>query len=141
MSTSLLAAVEQGLPSLLEESQRFRSMCRSRWFEGDDGKVFLRVNRRYLAADTILPVLELATIEVAEQCRGQGVFRQVLEHLEKQAVTLGRGVFVENTLEPILEAAMERYGYHRRANDELPSFWLGPEELAAKHQPRRSPRP
>ncbi len=143
MPSDLLQTVARELPSLLEESQRLSGLSRSRWFQAAEGKVYLRVNRRALedGARELSPVLELASIELHPACRGKGIFREILTHLEKQAVELGHGVFVENTLEDILEGALDRYGYHRRKHVEPPCFWKGHDELAAQHRPRSAPRP
>lgn len=143
MPSDLLQTVAQELPSLVEESLRLNGLSRSRWFQATEGKVYLRVNRRALeeGARELSPVLELASIELHPSHRGKGIFKEVLAHLEQQAVALGRGVFVENTLEDILEGALGRYGYHRRQHVEPPCFWKGHDELAVAHRPRSCPRP
>lgn len=141
MPLALLQQVETTVDELLTETEQFHGLSRSRWAYGAEGKVFLRVNRRCLqpGSSEMMPVIELATIDIEEGHQGKGLFRKVLTCLEAKAVAAGRGVFVENTVNEILEDAMRRYGYQQREHCEPPCFWKGPAELIA--QPAKKFKP
>lgn len=139
----LLDLIRQGLPALEKESASMSGATRTCWFEGREGKVYLRVSRRAFDGQAgLVPVVDLANVEVAAPFRGRGVFRELLAALEEQAAALGRGIFVENVFSETLEAALHRYGYHRLDHFGNVCFWK-PLDMGSRPSPppvrRRSP--
>lgn len=82
-----------------------------RWFSHAAGfEVYVRLGQR-LAANGLMPSLELPNIEVAAALRGQGIFTALLDTLIPLAQARGLVLFVENVMNPIARDALVRRGF------------------------------
>jgi GNAT superfamily N-acetyltransferase len=73
-------------------------------------KVYVRRSVRYLT-NTPVKCLDVASIEVDEDHRGNGVFTAFLNRFEQEAKKLNRVVYVESILEPRLYQFLLTKGY------------------------------
>lgn len=83
---------------------------RNAWLDEPDMKVYVRRSVRYLT-NTPVPCLDVASIEVNEEHRGNGVFTAFLDRFEQEAKKLNRCVYVESILEPRLYQYLLTRGY------------------------------
>lgn len=74
---------------------------RNTWIYERDIKVYVRRSTRYIDGNSVL-CLDIASVEVLEKRRGQGLFKAFLNRVEKAAAAMNREVFVESILEPRL---------------------------------------
>ena len=85
---------------------------RNAWLDEPNMKVYVRRSIRYLAdIPNLSPCLDIASIEVDEDHRGNGVFTAFLDRFEQEAKKLNRVVFVESILEPRLYQYLLTRGY------------------------------
>ena len=92
------------------------------WIE--DGPVRFYLRRAEHVLDSVgVPTLDLANGGVLKEERGKGHFTAFLERVEQAAKSLGRRVYVENVLNPILADFLRRRGYLERGHEECPCFW------------------
>jgi GNAT superfamily N-acetyltransferase len=92
----------------------FISPVRNAWVDLDvPASLYLRKAHR-LIDGRMQFTLDLATVEVSEECQGTGVFTRLLDLLEKHTVDGSfDALYVENILEPRLVPFLERRGYQR----------------------------
>ena len=109
---------------------RLREMCarnthgQSTWIFTRTADVYLRVTQRLSPHGGLIPTLDLANISVHGAPHKRGVFRQVLRAFERVGQDTGRAVFVEQVLNPILDAALIRYGYiPKEPQGEIQCYW------------------
>lgn len=72
--------------------------------------LYYRVTSRVIEGKR-LDTLDLATVEVDEEFRGQGLFSQFLSDVEEIAKEYQRTIFVESILNPRLYGFLTRKGY------------------------------
>lgn len=92
------------------------------WVYGDEGKVYIRITQRMMD-HAIAPTIDLATVEIDEEFQNQGVFKELLNVVEQKAVQYNRQVYLENVLNEVLIAPLQKYGYLCMGNDYPPSFF------------------
>lgn len=92
------------------------------WVYGNEGKVYIRTTQRMTSPGNIQPTLDLATVEIDEEFQNQGVFKEVLQMVEHKAQQYNRTVFLENVLNEVLIAPLQKYGYTMLADSYPPSF-------------------
>jgi len=118
MSSELAAKVAQRLSQLCQTP---KMMAQREWIFATEGKVFVRVTQRAING-ALRPTIDVATIEIDEEHQNTGVFKQVLFAVEQVAQQHNRCVFVENVLNEILVAPLQKYGYTLLADSFPPSF-------------------
>jgi hypothetical protein len=74
---------------------------RSTWIYERDIQVYVRRSNRHIDGN-LVSCLDIASVEVNEDRRGQGMFKAFLNRFEKAAALMNREVFVESILEPRL---------------------------------------
>jgi len=85
---------------------------RNAWIRERDIDVYVRRSIRMLhRSTTATPCLDIASVEVREDRRGQGVFKAFLTRFEKEAKKINRAVYVESILEPRLVTFLTARGY------------------------------
>lgn len=92
------------------------------WVYGNEGKAYIRTTRRLIAPGEIAPTIDLATVEIDEEFQNQGVFKELLQMVEQKAQQYNRAVFLENVLNEVLIAPLQKYGYTMLADSYPPSF-------------------
>lgn len=92
------------------------------WVYGAEGKAYIRVTQRMTAPGCLQPTIDLATVEIDEQFQHQGVFKEVLNVVEQKAVQYNRQVYLENVLNEVLIAPLQKYGYTMLEESFPPSF-------------------
>lgn len=93
------------------------------WVYGDEGQVYLRATVRLSPQGVMCRTIDLSSIEVEEQFRQEGVFKEVLKALEKTALDNECNMFIESVIDEHLYEALPRYGYTEMPNSVPPSFW------------------
>lgn len=91
------------------------------WVYGDEGKVYIRITQRMID-HAIAPTIDLATVEIDEEFQNQGVFKELLNVVEQKAVQYNRQVYLENVLNEVLIAPLQKYGYTMLEESFPPSF-------------------
>lgn len=74
---------------------------RNTWIRERDINVYVRRSNRIIDGN-LVSCLDIASVEVNEKRRGQGMFKSFLNRVEKAAASMDREVFVESILEPRL---------------------------------------
>lgn len=74
---------------------------RNIWIRERDIKVYVRRSNRIIDGN-LVSCLDIASVEINERRRGQGIFKAFLNRVEKAAASMNREVFVESILEPRL---------------------------------------
>lgn len=118
MSSELATKVAQRLSQMCQTP---KMMAQREWIFAPEGKVFVRVTQRAING-ALRPTIDLATIEIDEEHQNTGVFKQVLSAVEQVAQQHNRCVFVENVLNEILLAPLQKYGYTLLSDSFPPSF-------------------
>lgn len=137
---SLLAAIDQTLPNMIEGHDKISVFARSEWILGEEGKVFIRAGRRLLDPNgtELVKVVDMATIELYEEFQGKGLWSEILTTLEKHAADKGRSLFVENVFSEKIDGSLRRRGYNVKDENGMPySYWKGAEEIRADHKVER----
>jgi GNAT superfamily N-acetyltransferase len=96
-------------------------------------KVYVRLTTRFMGS-TAGRTLDIGDVEVNDSHKGQGVFRQFLDHAEKVSNQHGRSVFVQSIVNPLLKAALQRRGYEFSQGFE-DCAWMSAERLKKKYEP------
>ena len=91
---------------------------RNKWIYERKINVYIRRSSRIIGT-LYLPCLDLATVEVDENYRGQGIFTKFLIRFEKLAKNENRVVFVENIMNERLKTFLlsNGYKYHQTSNE------------------------
>ena len=86
---------------------------RNVWIQEHGIDVYVRKSLRMLDAKTptATPCLDIGSVEVDEDHRGEGIFKAFLKRFEKEAKKLNRAVYVESILNPRLQKFLETQGY------------------------------
>ena len=85
---------------------------RNVWICERNVSVYVRKSIRMLdRTTTATPCLDIGSVEVHENRRGQGVFKAFLDRFEKEAKKLNRAVFVESIVEARLVKFLTSRGY------------------------------
>ena len=95
------------------------------WIEEENMFCYVRKAVRVLGP-SFVPTIDVATIEVAEEMRGQGIFTSFLTRVEQTAKTQQRAVFVESVMAPRLANFLLKRGYildPRNSTTLAPSFF------------------
>lgn len=136
MSTSfkIIGELSTTLEGLIAQQEEGRmGFARTTWIYGKEAHVFVRATKRVLpqnnGENAMVFTLDLASIDVMEKYQNKGVFRQVLQEVERVAALHGRSVYVESILNDILEQALPRYGYHLLPHSLPPAFYKSSSEL------------
>ena len=74
---------------------------RNVWIRERDIDVYVRRSKRLIDGN-LVSCIDIASVEVNERRRGQGIFKAFLNRVEKAAASMNREVFVESILEPRL---------------------------------------
>lgn len=92
------------------------SKRRNAWLSSGSLRVFVRNSKRLFDAE-MRSCLDIATVEVAENKRGTGVFREFLAAAETVATEKGLELFVENVMEERFRSLFERMGWDKLNED------------------------
>lgn len=87
---------------------------RNSWLEHGALQVYVRRGYHLIGGSELECCLDLATIEVAEECRGQGVFTRFLEEVEAMSLA---PIYVENVLDERFATFWLRRGYTSVGHD------------------------
>lgn len=79
----------------------------SSWVRFPKANLYVRIGRRYIGK-AFVDTLELATVDVATQAQGTGVFRDLLAQFEELAAKQKRVLVVENVMSGRLKEAFCR---------------------------------
>ena len=124
--SDLAQQVHTTLDKILSSNKRV-----NQWVHGEEGGVYLRVTSRCSPNQDMCPVIDVASIEIAEEFQHQGVFKSVLSTVEQLAKQHGRSVFVESVLSEHLLNALPKYGYQQMPYAEPPAFWKNSAMIAS----------
>jgi GNAT superfamily N-acetyltransferase len=93
---------------------------RNKWVYERKINVYIRRSSRIIGT-LRLPCLDLATVEVDENYRGQGIFTKFLIRFEKLAKNENRVIYVENVMNERLKMFLLTNGYklHQDSNEFL----------------------
>jgi GNAT superfamily N-acetyltransferase len=80
------------------------------WLHGDHSRLYVRLGPTRVLADAQHRVLDVANIVVEDEFRGQGVFKSLMNFLERKGIPL----YIENVNEERLWPFFESRGYQRR---------------------------
>lgn len=100
------------------------ALLRNEWIAEKNIRVYIRRSVRYINGKMV-PALDIGSVEVDEDKRGQKVFTRFLTRFEAAAKALQRIVYVESILEPRLYDFLLKNGYARVPNtaDIAPSVY------------------
>ena len=108
----VVAALVKGVEEFIAKLQMWKSpkviWCTAKDGETEWAKIYVRRSQR-LINRKMTQCLDLGTIEIHEDLRGQGVLSAVLEALEE--LNPWGTVFIENVLDPKLADALRKRGY------------------------------
>jgi hypothetical protein len=127
---------------ITEQSGKF-GFAKAQWVYGKEANVYVRATRRALPQDqdmVMVPTIDLASIDVGEKYQQKGVFREVLNEVERLAALHDRFVFLESVLNEHLVEALPRYGYHLIPNSLPPAFYKSSAELQKIFNPSVEPK-
>jgi GNAT superfamily N-acetyltransferase len=99
---------------------------RNQWLRDEAMEVYLRKARHFVGVDEASPddTLDIANVNVLEEWRRRGRFSTFLRAAENVSFSLGLTVFVENVINPVLAAMLERRGYRKTGfSDVLPCYY------------------
>jgi len=102
---------------------------RNMWIQERDIDVYVRKSIRMLdRSTTATPCLDIGSVEVHEDRRGQGVFKAFLDRFEKEAKKLNRAVYIESIMEARLVKFLKSRGYAfvRDSSDLAPNMFKIP---------------
>lgn len=100
------------------------SNLRNAWIEYPDMKVYVRKGV-HLFADKRHDTFDIANVEVMETSRGNGRFTAWLDMAETMAEEEGfEAIYVENLLNRMLAGFLERRGYTKTGDVQLPCYYL-----------------
>ena len=91
-------------------TQFISSNLRNAWISERNIKVYVRKSIRLFGKE-MHQCLDLASVEVDEDKRRQGVFTTFLKRFEEEAKKLGRAVFVESIMEHRFKDYLLKNGY------------------------------
>lgn len=97
--------IEMGLVRLEGAFRPFNQHIEEPCFE----TLYLRLWRRYIHRIYYQPVLDIASVSVEEEFRGQGIFTDLLTRIRKRHPALH--IFVENVLTPRFGIFFQRSGF------------------------------
>jgi GNAT superfamily N-acetyltransferase len=80
------------------------------WISERDIEVYVRKSMRVIG-NTTHPCLDIGSVEVREERRGQGTFKAFLSRFEKKARELNKWVYVESILNRRLLTYLATQGY------------------------------
>lgn len=83
---------------------------RNTWIYERDIEVYVRRSNRVIDGN-LVSCLDIASVEVRENRRGQGLFKAFLHRFEVEAAKMNRRVFVESILEPRLLQFLLKQNY------------------------------
>lgn len=83
--------------------------------------LYVRITQRYFDGARAWPVLDIATVEVCEDQRGQGIFTRLLSRVRRTYPQLH--LYVENA-EPRLARRLLQLGFRQYGTDEQRSYFL-----------------
>jgi hypothetical protein len=109
---------------IADSLQRFKGThLRAHVIEPRFSTLYVRWGRRTVDGTVHYPVLDIATVTVAEKQRGRGVFTDLLDRIRDQHPTLH--LFVENAIEERFQKHLERYGFVvREPRTDPPCYFL-----------------
>ena len=107
------------------------SKYRNIWLELDDMRVYVRKSWRHLDGNT-RRCIDVASVEVDEYCRGQGIFTKWLAELEQIIVPDYEYVFVECVLNEKLVPHLEKLGYSAIRSTITPDLYKSVNKLELK---------
>ena len=92
--------------------QEFISLpMRNQWIREKDISIYVRKSVRYLNEE-YFHCLDIASVEVDEGKRGEGIFKQFLLRFERTAKECGRVSFIENVQNLRLRDYLLKEGYN-----------------------------
>jgi len=110
------------LKIFLESKQRIA------WIKDDSMSVYVRKGTRYLNKH-LSKTLDIASVEVEENKRNQGVWTEFLKEAHK--INPYQATFIENVLNPVLEKSLVKNGWKVvDATLTPPSFWMQKESFS-----------
>ncbi|WP_274644619.1 hypothetical protein [Pseudomonas serbica] len=95
-------------------------------------KVYVRLTTRFMGS-TVGRTLDIADVEVDDRHKGQGVFRQFLNHAERVSSQHGLSLFVQSIISPLLKDALKRRGYEFTEGFE-DCAWMSADRLRKKYE-------
>ena len=84
--------------------------ARNAWIHEHSINVYVRKSVRIIDRNPV-PCLDLASVEVDEEDRENGIFAEFLNRFEREAKKLNRAVYVESILNTRLIKYLEKRGY------------------------------
>lgn len=102
-----------------------------KWFIFGELEAYLRVSQRFHIGSAVL-ALDVASVDIAPQHQGKGIFSCFLKTVEQVAVERNLYVFVESIMSPLLVEYLPTRGYSLTfpsGADVCPNALISPTEI------------
>ena len=91
-----------------------------------EGMAYVRITSRYGPDKTVVPTIDLASIDILPEWQKKGIFQEVLDMVEELARTHGRHVYAESILSPHVLRVLGRRDYEEDPMLGRDSLWKRP---------------
>jgi GNAT superfamily N-acetyltransferase len=91
-----------------------------------EGTAYVRITSRYGPDKTVVPTIDLASIDILPEWQQKGIFQEVLDMVETLAKDHGRHVYAESILSAHVLRVLERRDYESDPMLGRESLWKRP---------------